>query len=501
MLWSVQHAGISQEGNDILSCETAKYCAGRERKVVISMKEIKKWIREQEGSLIQDLRAWIAIPSVSRKGNSAFPFGEECARMLDTALAWSRDEGMRVQNFDYYCGTALWQGQTDSRIGIITHLDVVPEGEGWTGDPYQARVQDGTVIGRGSADDKGPALAALYALRFLREQGVKLRHSVCVYYGCSEETGMEDIEYYLSKETRLPVFSLVPDARLSVCHGEKGKLDVLAFAPLESRVLLEFSAGTAENCVPSSAQALLALPVKEVEAALKKGKVPFQVREEKGKTRVMVEGKAAHAAFPDGAVPAQRELAALLCDSGILEQETERVLRGVQVFLEDFHGKGLDIPYETPEFGKLTHVSGLTSLENGYLSLSFDIRYPGGISVQEMKDRISARLEQYGFRIGSWKNDPSYYVDPELPVIRRLQTISEEVWNRSLPAYVMGGGTYARKLPNAVPYGPGLPRVGEEGAAGRGSGHQPDEAVSLEVLEKGIEIYARALQAVDELAP
>lgn len=465
------------------------------------MSGIREWIREQEDSLIRDLSAWIAIPSVSRKGNSPFPFGEGCARMLDAALAWSRKEGMQVQNYDYYCGTALWQGQTDSRIGIITHLDVVPEGEGWTGDPYRAEVRDRAVVGRGSADDKGPALAALYALRFLREQGVKLRHTICVYYGCSEETGMEDMEYYLSKETCLPTFSLVPDARFSVCNGEKGKLDVLAFAPLASEILLEFSAGTAGNCVAGSAQALLAMSLAEAEVALKKGKIPFEAKEENGKTRVTVKGKAAHAAFPDGAVPAQRELAALLCDSGVLEKDTEQILRGVQAFLEDFHGKGLDIPYETSEFGKLTHVSGLTSLENGYLSLSFDIRYPGGVSVEEMKNRIGGRLEQYGFRVGEWEDDPSYYLDPKLPVIRRLQAISEEVWERSLPTYVMGGGTYARKLPNAVPYGPGLPRTGEEGAAGRGSGHQPDEEIPLEVLERGIEIYARALQAVDELIP
>lgn len=465
------------------------------------MKEIKDWIKAHETEFAGDLSDWIAYPSISKKEAGRHPFGKDCARMLDAALAWCQAQGMHTENHEYYCGTAVLPGETDNSIGIITHLDVVPEGEGWTDDPYRARVQNGRVTGRGSADDKGPALAALYALRYLREQGVRLRHSICVYFGCSEETGMEDLEYYLSKKPKLPVFSLVPDARFSVCNGEKGKLDLWASAPLQSGILQEFSAGTATNCVPGTAQAFLRLPTEQVIPALSGLGIPYACRKEPGGVRITVKGKAAHAAFPDGSIPAQRELAALLCGSGLLEPEAEGPLRALCSLLEDCHGGSLDAAYETPEFGKLTHVSGLTSLEDGRLSLSFDIRYPAGRGLRELRSRIDRRLSSLGFEAGCWKDDPPYYLEPDLPVIRSLREISEEVWERELPTYVMGGGTYARKLPNAVPYGPGLPRTGLEGKTGRGSGHQPDESVELEVLMRGIEIYVRALMKVDELIP
>lgn len=265
-------------------------------------------------------------------------------------------------------------------------------------------------------------------------------------------------------------------------------------------MLLYLSAGSVLNSVPDKAVAVLKQPREIVEKALQKSNIPFQViSETEGITQLVVQGKAAHAAFPEGSIHAQKQLAQLLCTSDLLDSETTQVLWGVTTFLEDNYGGGLGIAYATPEFGKLTMVSGMTKLEDGHLTMAFDIRYPVGFNSEQAKERIVKGLGEFGFTLESWTDSPGYYRDPNLPVIQQMKAVAERVWGREFPLYVMGGSTYARRIPNAVPFGPGLPRYQKERDEGRGQCHQPDEEIQLEVLQKGIEIYVEVLPILDTI--
>lgn len=463
------------------------------------MERVKDWFQEREEEFLRDLENLVRYPSVSQKGEGGYPYGEACRNVLREALACAERFGLTVRNFQDHCGTARVLGRTEHTIGLFAHLDVVPAGEGWSYEPYEMTVKNGMLYGRGCADDKGPAMMALYALRYLAESGRQLRHSLCLFLGCDEETGMEDVEYYLKREENPPAFSLVADGSFSVCVGEKGHIVFKASRPLSSPALLSFSAGLVPNSVPATAEAVLRLPAEAVERALGSAGVPFQVfpGDEDGTARVVVRGRAAHAAFPEGSLHAQKQMARLLCASGLLDPEAEQALQGVAAFLADDYGTGMGIGYETPEFGRLTMVSGVTRLEKGRLAMTFDVRSPMGFQEERAKEKAARRLGAYGFALESWSYSPGYYRDPSSPAIQAMKGIAERVWSRELPLYVMGGGTYARKIPHAVPFGPGLPRSPEEADSGKGRAHQPDEGIRLEVLQKGMEIYVEALLALD----
>lgn len=461
------------------------------------MEALQKWIQQHEAEFLNDLASWIRHPSISLKDTDSYPYGEACAAALEEALCCAERFGFETRNFENRCGTARLQGRTARSIGVLSHLDVVPEGNGWSQNPYEMTVQDGVLCGRGCADDKGPALAALYALRYLKESDYAFEHSICMFFGCNEEAGMEDVSYYLEQERNQPIFSIVPDARLSVCHGEKGHIVIHASRILDSEVLHTFSAGNVPNSVPGEAYAILKLPQEKVRSKLQSCAIPCALSEENGWTKMLIQGKAAHAAFPEGSVHAQERLARLLCASGLLDVQAEEAMRGVTAFLEDYYGTGLGIAFETPEFGKLTMACGIARLENNRFNMVFDVRYPAGLNTQVTRKTVEQRLGAYGFAIDRWLDSKGYYIDPNLPVIQKMKAICEHVWAREFPLYVMGGGTYARKMPNAVPFGPGLPRVSEEGSCGRGACHQPDEAIDLDVLRKAIEIYALTLPMLD----
>ncbi len=459
------------------------------------MGSLQDWVKSHEQEFLEDLANWIRYPSVSRKDIDEYPYGAPCALALEEAMRCAERFGLETRNFENHCGTARLQGRSQRSIGILSHLDVVPEGIGWSQDPYRMTVKNGMLCGRGCADDKGPALAALYALRYLKESGYAPHHSICMFFGCNEEAGMEDVKYYLEREENIPVFSIVPDARLPVCHGEKGHMLIRASRELNSGVLAAFSAGTVPNSVPGEAWAMLRAPLEKVKERLRNINIPYTLSEESGLIKIAARGKAAHAAFPEGSVHAQKLLAQLLSGSGLLDAAAEETMRGVIAFLEDYYGAGLGIAFETPEFGKLTMASGITRLENGRFTMVFDIRYPAGLDTKAAGKAAEHRLQAYGFGIDDWSDSEGYYMDPNMPVIRKMKEICESVWDREFPLYVMGGGTYARMMPNTVPFGPGLPRTDGEG--GKGACHQPDEAIELEVLQKAIEIYAKALPMLD----
>ena len=61
---------------------------------------------------------------------------------------------------------------------MLGHLDVVPVGDGWTKPPFDCVIEDGKIYGRGTNDDKGPVLAALFAMRAIREAGIPLKKGI-----------------------------------------------------------------------------------------------------------------------------------------------------------------------------------------------------------------------------------------------------------------------------------------------------------------------------------
>ena len=132
--------------------------------------------------------------------------------------------GFRTENHDYHCGSVLY-GDSEKEVGIIAHLDVVPaSADGWsTESPFVLTKRGECIIGRGTRDDKGPALMGLYTMRYFKENGIRLPFTIRLVLGCDEEVGSTDLEYF-KKVRSAPWFSFTPDSDFPVCIGEKGKI-------------------------------------------------------------------------------------------------------------------------------------------------------------------------------------------------------------------------------------------------------------------------------------
>ena len=252
--------------------------------------------------MIDTLARWIRIPSVraERSAENA-PFGAEVRRALDTAMADIARLGMTPRDVDGYCCDAEI-GEGDETIAVLAHLDVVPEGDGWTHDPYGAEIVDGRLIGRGTSDDKGPGVAALFAMKAVLDAGIPLRRRCRLILGCDEECGMQDLEYY-EKKIGLPAKGFSPDANFPLINTEKGIMTMTLHAPVTDARLVSIACGTRSNVVPGTATAILAGDWREAAAEA------FDVEDEDcaieteltadGATRVGVTGVPAHASTPN----------------------------------------------------------------------------------------------------------------------------------------------------------------------------------------------------------
>ena len=455
--------------------------------------KIDRWLGERQKEFLEDLKDLVAIPSVSGQAEGRYPFGEPCAKVLEAALDKAKQYGFIPENYEYYCGGCRMKGSGFGEIGLFSHLDVVPLGEGWEYPPLECTVKDGFLIGRGTGDNKGPAVAALYAMRFLKEQEISLKHDVLLYFGCNEEKGMEDIEYFV-KTRKAPEFSLVPDTNFPVCYGEKGIFRASARAKAGGN-LISFKGGSVVNVIPARAEAVIRMERQEEaeKIAEKLSQMPGihakVCGQEKRNVKAAAEGLSRHAAFPQGSVNAVHVLADALVKTGGVKGEAAQAVKGLCVLTSSVHGETTGIPFEDKETGKITCCGTVAVYENEELRLSFDIRYPSSFTGTQVEDGLRRAAGDLGFTLFAIEDSAPFFISPDRMEIQTLCRIADHVLGKTYPPYTMGGGTYARHLPNAVGFGPGLPDQENPFPQGRGQGHQPDECICFRQLTDGCKAY------------
>ena len=203
----------------------------------------------------------LKIKSVEELPLPGMPFGKGPAKVLEETLKLADSFGMRTKNLENYAGWAEW-GEGDEMIGVLVHLDVVPEGSGWTYPPYGGEIHDGRIYGRGATDDKGPAMAALFALKSLKDAGIKFNKRVRIIFGTNEETGSECIKYYIAHD-EIPTMGFSPDANYPIINGEKGIMTFAFntdFKSLEDEAgvkIISFKGGERPNMVPDYAETVV----------------------------------------------------------------------------------------------------------------------------------------------------------------------------------------------------------------------------------------------------
>ena len=442
-------------------------------------------IESMHDEMIDTLQKWIRVPSVKGEAAPGAPFGKEVRSMLDMALADCEQMGFKTQNFDGYIAHAdLGEGSDEDALAIMAHLDVVPEGDGWKYPPYGAVIENGRMYGRGTSDDKGPAVAALYAMKAVKDAGIPLRRKVRLILGCDEESGWEDIAHY-NKVATMPRMGFSPDASYPIINIEKGicRLELHGVLSNEGLQVIAFNNGERPNVIPGRASALVAgdaATVAQAEAAAKKLDIPAEVQLTDKGVSITVTGISGHAAYPETARNANGEMLLLLRELGV--QGDLRLLAD-KIGL-DYKGEGLEISVSDGISGYLTCNLGIIRAGEGGVYATLDIRYPVMTNPDMIIKNVSASLP--GMRVDAMEVKEPHHVPAGSELVQNLLDAYHEVTGYERKCLYTGGGTYARSLQEGVAFGASFPQ--DEDLA-----HQANEYADIEGLYKNIKIFALAI--------
>lgn len=465
------------------------------------LKQVESFLETHREAAIDVIRQLVAIDSTKSEAKPGAPFGEGNRKVLEQALTICEQLGFQTYNHEGYCGSAVW-GSGENEIGIFSHLDVVPVGEGWTGGPFEMQVEGDRLIGRGVADNKGGFAAGLYAMYCIKQLGIPLKHSLRLFMGCDEESGMEDVEYFLT-QVKAPEFSIVPDTGFPVCHGEKGILEGNICAAVNPEKIKVIQGGKASNVVPDLIEIRLEdLKSEEIAYLIQKAESRewIKVMPQGLSLTIEARGISAHAAAPQDSVNAIYQLATFLNDEHVLTEKERKLFDFIEEILSDYQGKALGIDYTDEDSGSLTAICGMLEQVGETVKLNFNVRYPVTDSAKRIIPQLECKCRSNGYGVEVLTASDPMYLPKEHPMVTQLVELYHEMTGQEAAPYIMGGGTYARKLPQAVGFGPGcgalFPRAHQ---VGRGGGHQPDEEANIAELLHAAKIYVMAFLILDEL--
>lgn len=476
-----------------------------DKKMTALLKQTEEWIDSHRDEFISELQQLTRIPSISRADQAAdgAPFGYECRRVLDHILERGKYYGFEVEDHDGYAGS-IYLGDKDNCVGLFSHLDVVPVQDGWLYPPFDAVYlkEYDAIIGRGCDDNKCVAVAMLFVLRMLREFGVPLKHGVRLVCGTSEETGMQDMLALRERGMKFPKISLVPDSGFPVNYGQKGSVSGDISIECEGN-LLSFDAGNARNVIPDIAECVIDCDINTVKSIFEKintNSVTFC--ECDGGTKFTAVGKSTHAASPQNGINAIFLLCDALISSDLLSDDCRSAIKKLHMLTSDYSGKNEGVAYSDDMSGNLSIAYGVAHLENGVLKIKSDCRTPITCGVTKLENDLKSYWESIGFNVDSTSYSKPYYVPLDDPYVTTLQKVFRDVTGKDNQPFVMGGGNYARVVPNAYSFGPGMEtkvKISDFLPDGHGACHGKDEAVVMEKAHNCAKIYVLAIAAIDEM--
>ena len=366
--------------------------------------------------MIEAIRQIVRQKSVQGEPAEGAPFGTDVRAALDQTLELCRELGFKTTDVDGYMGYATWEGEKNAEgesvlpgyVCALGHLDVVPEGTtGWKVGPYSAYLEDGRITSRGVLDNKGPIYACLYALWALKRLGLSPRRDVRIIFGCNEETGFNDLRYYLEHE-EAPVMGFTPDCKYPVVYAERGRMGV------------RLTARAAEG---EGADVLLAR---------------------------------------------------------FFSFMNEYVLNAKP------NGERFGVDHTDEEFGVTEVRNYKLVLDEGAPAVEFAISYPAGITADELTERLGKVAADQGLALTVTGNFDPVRFEKDCRLVRTLVYTYEHATGNDGAPVTTTGGTYAKLMPNIVPFGPSFPGQ-------KGIGHQPNEWMDVSDLITNAKIYALSL--------
>lgn len=433
-------------------------------------------LSQEEFNFLSDL---IAIESTGSSPAEdpvygTLPYGSKPFEALRFFLEQAQAAGMRTGIIENRVGWCEAGPENAELIAIVCHLDVVPSGDGWNTDPFNLTLKDGILYGRGITDDKGPAAAGFIAIKRLIENGYDFTKRIRLILGTDEERTCSCVETYAAKG-EIPSFAFTPDAEFPVIYAEKGILHIRISSDLPSSI--EAAAGSAANMVPASASCTI-----------------------NGRSYT-AKGKTAHASKPDLGINAIFELIKTLDKEGADYQASPlfEYIAKEMAFKDSSEYTGCSI---TDESGKVTANPAVLKCDDTGESLTIDIRCPISYSMDSITSYMAMRAAEYGLSCEVTSQMESVYKTKDQSEIALLT----EIWKQNMPSYsgyrpeylaqytepiAIGGGTYARHMPNTIAFGIQTPWSEDQC-------HQANESRTLSDFATDIKVLTEAITGLME---
>lgn len=440
------------------------------------------------------LDQWISIPSVhdNKTISSEMPFGKDVAQALEWFKHMGKEEGFTTKIVDGYA-SHIEYGKGAEYVYAFGHCDVVPPGEGWSSDPFKLLQVGDKLVGRGVIDDKGPLLAAFFALKLIRDKALPLKRKIRIVAGGNEESGFRCIRYYFQREPK-PAYGFTPDAKFPVINGEKGGMVLQISGEVENNTLFLLG-GEVHNTIPNYVIVRnCTIDKGTIENLLKAEDLTLEYIQEKNKViGFKLMGFGGHSSKPEKANnPIEKVLKVLSME--LQEKWLEELAllfsggnRDGRIFKLDKEGR----------CGAFVMVPTMLQLEGGRLNLTLSVRYPENVEMEEIAEKISSYLthrDVKGYEVKASGNKNPHYIEADSLLVRKLyQIYLKHTGDSENPIRVTSAGSYAAEMENSVIFG------GEFPDGSSGNTHMAGEYGSEDAFIKSIGIYAEALWELGNL--
>ena len=457
------------------------------------MVNFKQIVENNKELIIKKTQELIQIPSVLDESSSSedAPFGIKIKEALDYMMNLAKEDGFETALDGGYAGHVNYGNKDGKVIGVLCHLDVVPEGTDWLYPPYSAEIVDGKMYGRGTTDDKGPTMAAYFALKFIKDAGIKLKNQIRIIFGTDEETGWRGIAHYL-QNFPMPDMGFAPDASFPLIYGEKGRMsyDLTLNSWDDDDILVSISGGERYNVVLEEVKAIIKKDLtNEFASYAKDNNLEYSVEVIDNLYHLILKGKAAHAMEPHKGINAGTHMCNFLKDYS--NNQMVKYVANKHHLSHVCEKLGLD--YEDYEMGPITCNIGIMNINKEATRVTLDLRYPVRYDTDNFNQKLEEITSQFNISITDKTNKTPHYVSPEDDLVILLYQAYVKYTNFSVnKPFTIGGGTYASILERAVAFGMMMPD--EEELC-----HQRNEYLNLDTLFKGILIYIDAMLALGEV--
>lgn len=414
-------------------------------------------MHDYNNEMIQNISNLVKFNSAQAEALEGKPFGQGVADCLEYFLSLAKSFGFETVNYDNYVGEVIFGEGED--FAILAHLDVVPAGSGWAHDPFGGEIDNEAkrIWGRGTMDDKGPALIALYALKALKDEGITPTKRIKLILGCNEETGWACIDHY-NKVAKMPEVGISPDADFPVIYAEKGIAHLKFAFKVSNPSFSGLKGGNLSNMVCDYCE------VNATYDGVNAQKYGVCREGDKLVTR----GKSAHGSTPDAGVNAMPKMLSYL---------------GLEEMREMLFDKKFGVGELEDETGKLTLSPNLISQDGDTLYVTCDVRYPATLT----KEYVLGIIDKCGIPYEIMHAQAPLFNDKNSELIQTLLSVYNEVTGKHAEPIAIGGGTYARALKFGAAFGP--EEEGEENTI-----HQANEYITFEKIDKSFKIYKKAIK-------